>query len=235
MNKVKVLAIAAKELRFGVFLYLSFFILTLVLTLYFSERYSFEFVSDKSMIDTNYAFMIGLFIHMVVFGTFMGSEKKEEKSNGYALLKQLPVNISEIIFGKYLAVFSAAILALLYTTIINRLFYSSYEISGFVQSYLFLTCSISLFVVGLLYMPATRKTYSSFVLPVIPLYMLILMLPNVLALLLLIMGQEEQYDKLITAIAKMRFPTHLPVSVVFFWFCAWLASHSYKNKEVLTK
>ena len=231
MKRVKVLAIAAKELRVGVFLYLSFIILSLVLTLYFSERYSFEFVSDKSMIDTNYAFMIGLFVHMVVFGTFMGSEKKEEKSNGYELLKQLPVKKSEIIFGKYLAVFSVAILALLYTTIINRMFYSSYENPGFVQSYLFLTCSISLFVVGLLYMTATRKTYSSFVLPVILVYMLILMLPNVLSLILLILGQEERYDKLITAIAEMRFPAHLPVSVMFFWFCAWLASHSCRKKR----
>ena len=232
MNYIKIFAITEKELRSHILLMGIFIVISLLSTLFFSKGNSLEFVDEKLLIDTSYAYMQGIFIYMLVFGSLMASEKREEKHKGYSFLKLLPVNISEIILGKYLAVFINAIIGVSFLTIINQFIYRPYETSNFTQAYIFIAASISIFLVGLLYIIAITKNYSSYLILVMVLYISAMILPNVTSFFLLINGKEQLYFDIIRKISGSGFPFHLGISTVVFWLLAFCAIRFQTRRRV---
>ena len=232
MNYIKIFAITVKELRSHILLMGFSLAGSLIVTLFFSNRNSLDFTDNKLMIDINYAFTLGVFLYMLVFGSLMASEKREEKHKGYSFLKLLPVNMSEIILGKYLAVFINVIIGVSFLTIISQLIYRPYEIANFTQAYIFIASSISIILVGLLYIIAIRKDYSSYLLLVLILYISAMILPNVTSILLLISGKEQMYFDIIRKISGSGFPFHLVISTVVFWLLAFCAIRFQTRRQV---
>jgi hypothetical protein len=231
MDMKRVFAITSKELRRNFFGIISFLLMSAVYVALMSQRSVFDFVEEKNFLDTSYMFILGIFMYMIVFAGIMSSEKSEDKYNGYKFLKTLPVAPKEIIWGKYLAIFIHTVIGIVYLSGINEIMYNAYEFDKLPQTYIFFAGGLALAAVGLLYIPAARFSYSRLLVPIMLVYILLMVSPQLLSFIMMASGREEALYIFVGKFLNMNFPVYLLVCTIIFCLCTIPAvkMHSLRN------
>lgn len=93
----------------------------------------------------------GLWMILIVEGSISSNEKAEEKSNGYKLLRILPVGDREIVISKFILVLSTVVFVLAYNYILYFFIPGSSHLYALGRFHVFLCLFISLFLAGLSY------------------------------------------------------------------------------------
>ncbi|MBN2047462.1 MAG: ABC-2 transporter permease [Anaerolineaceae bacterium] len=166
-----------KEIRNNLIGIVSFFVMTILGTLITAGVFRNAPTSDQALLDTSYTFLLGMFIHMVIYSGFFSSEKSEEKYHGYEFYKSLPITDRQIVAGKYAAVAVYGLAAVGFLTLINYLTPVDPIIRAPRQSFLIFTAGIGIMCVGVLYIFAIFHRFSAVQIPSVIVYMLCLMFP----------------------------------------------------------
>lgn len=222
-------AITWKEIQQNVLMIVTFLVISVSVVLIFNGYLPDVFIEEREMLDTNYAFMLGICMAMIIFGGLMGTEKREEKYHGYEFYKILPITDRDIVFGKFLAVLIYAVFGVLFVLFLNNVLLSSYYSLLVPQAYVFLVSGIALVLVGALYPLAFRYAYSKITIEVMGVYIVTLMFPQATHLILLITGQEQTVEQIFTKLTIPFSLVVLGVCLIIFGLESWWAL-SYKEK-----
>jgi hypothetical protein len=190
-----------------------------------------ELLRESDYTQTSAMNLAGLLLNMLLFGNLMTVEKYEEKYSAYKIVAPLPVLDWEQVVGKFLIVLLSAAFGIIAVISIYKLFGIGNSWPGLRARYLLLTGSISLVLSGLCYVGIFKFGYHKMRAPIMALYILALIGPQ-LASFLQLVGEKESFH---VAIGEASIPVvagWILLSISLFAACLYASARVKESREI---
>jgi hypothetical protein len=160
--------------------------------------FNYDRVTGPDPLTFNFVFTLAPYLFFVVLGAVSIHEQLEQKSNGYAFLRTLPVKASDIVISKFLLVFLSALAYIVFHCVAFAKISSDPSYWKPSCSFLIISGNICLVLTALLYVGIFRYGYNKVGKYVIFLWLFIVISPipiNIFLLRRLGISRQEIIEK----------------------------------------
>lgn len=187
-----------KDLENNILIILMFFIFVIAFNILFLES---SFYLEGESAAATILITSGIFLHMIIYGTILQTEKIDNKFKINNLLNTLPISQGEIIISKYILLFIMALIGCLAIGVIGTLF--SFPNNEIIIKYAFFYSGISLVSSGLTYTMLFKWGFEKTKIPVYSIYFIVMIIPQIGFIIFnetIGLDGTDQFNKLITGI-----------------------------------
>jgi hypothetical protein len=163
--------------------------------------FNYDRLTGPDPLTLNFVFTLAPYLFFVVLGAVYIHEQLEQKSNGYAFLRTLPVKASDIVISKFLLVFLSALVYIVFHCVAFAKISSDPNYFNPSCSFLIISGNICLILTALLYVAIFRYGYNKVGKFVVLLWLFIVLSPipiNIFLLRRLGISRQEIIEKVIS-------------------------------------
>ncbi len=187
----------------------------------------------RKTLTTSILIFLGQMLMYCVLISVLTSEKAEEKNNGYAFMKHLPIKDRDVVVSKFAVVLAAVAFLCVYSFALVSFMEADAELLLFGRIFLLLCGNLSLILAAGMYILVYRWGYTTFM-KISVIIVIVLMVGPFLFIEFVLIRRNTDYDVLLQSANDLSWIIWLfatAITLIFFWGLLQIAIRAKEYQE----